>query len=142
MYSDVDPLQVDDAKLVNQEQFNMTLFLDLLNGLQAHVRDYLTTEAMAKYLMSLADDTEIKNILFVGSPNAATHTPDYMACTLFHGMRTLFGSRLVDFPKRTWMYSNYEHAKSSVYGHGFTFAFLLDDVPVDRENILDRLQTG
>ena len=142
VYSDVDPLQVDDAKLVNSEQFNTTLFLDLLNGLQAHVRKYLTTEAMAKYLMSLAYDIEIKNILFVGSPNAATHTPDYLACTLFHGMRSLFGSSLVDFPKRTWMYSNYKDDKSSVYGHGFTYAFLLDDIPIDREHIQTRLQSG
>lgn len=142
VYSDVNSLQVDDAKLINQEQFNMTLFLDLLNGLQAHVREYLTTEAMAKYLMSLADNVEIKNILFVGSPNAATHTPDYMACTLFHGMRSLFGSRLVDHPKRTWMYSDYENERSSVYGHGFTYAFLLADIPVNRDNIHDRLQSG
>lgn len=134
--------EVSDADLVIKDQFNITLYFKLLRGLQAQVREFLTTEAMANYLLSFLQDVQIKEVLYVGSPNATTHYPDYMACTLFHGMRSVLGSQVVDFPKRDWMYSNYDQDRSSVYGHGFTYAFLLDDLSVDRGNVLDRLKGG
>ena len=143
MSSEIDlPEYMDDAVLVNHKQFNTTLYLSLLHGLHAHLKKYLTTEAMAQYLLSVMEVKKVKNVLFIGSPDAASHIPDYMACTLFHGMRSLLGSQVVDFPKRSWMYTNYEHERSSIYGQGFTYAFLLDDLPVYRDNVLDRLKTG
>ena len=130
-----------DAVLVNHKYFNATLYLELLQGLQAHVKAHLTTEAMAQYLLSFTNN-KVNKILFVGSPTEATHYPDYMACTLFHGMRSLLGPQVVDYPKRSWMYTSYKKERNSVYGHGFTYAFLLDDSPVDRGNIVERLRTG
>lgn len=143
-YAEVDTSlpEVPDTDLVCKDQFNITLYSQLLRGLQAQVQEFLTTEAMAKYVLSFLRDNQITEILYVGSPSATTHYPDYMACTLFHGMRSVLGSQVVDFPKRDWMYTTYHQDRSSVYGHGFTYAFLLDDISVDRDNILDRLKAG
>lgn len=40
------------------------------------------------------------------------------------------------------MYSNYAQERASVYGRGFTYAFLLEDLLVDRNNVIDRLESG
>ena len=137
----LDGEDVLDASLINNEEFDNTSYKTLLGNIQDHVRRQLTTEAMAQYILSYSDvDVKAVNFLFVGSPQDVTNYPDYMACTLFHGMRSLLGSRVVDFPKREWIYAGFpiEH----VYGGGFSYAGLLRDVEVDRTRIEDRLLQG
>jgi hypothetical protein len=41
------------------------------------------------------------------------------------------GADIVDFPKKDHMYKTYRH-KDSLWGHGFTYAGLLDDIEIDR----------
>ena len=43
--------EVSDTELAIKEECNMTLYSQLLLRLQAHVREYLTIEAMAHYLL-------------------------------------------------------------------------------------------
>jgi hypothetical protein len=68
-------------------------------------------------------------------------TDDYLSDSLFHGLRTLLGGRVVDFPKRDISYRSYPHV-DRLYGRGFTLYGLLDDEPVDRRLAMDRARNG
>jgi hypothetical protein len=77
-------------------------------------------------------------ILFV-NPNFE----DYLSDSLFHGLRTLLGGNVVDFPKAEYMYRSYpKDDKGRLYGRGFTLYGLLDDIEVDRNRCLDRAHEG
>jgi hypothetical protein len=75
-------------------------------------------------------------VLFV-SPN----TEDYLADSIFHGLRTLLGDEVVDFPKAEYMYDNFEQ-RGELYGHGFTLYGLLPDIDVDRTRVIERAERG
>lgn len=70
-------------------------------------------------------------VLFLADPEQ-----DYVADGLFHGLRRLLGSAVVDFPKREPMYAGVERAQ--LYGKGFGLYGLLEDIPVDREDVFGR----
>lgn len=66
---------------------------------------------------------------------------DYMSDLLFHGLRTLYGDRCVDIPKKIHMYQNYPHTKQ-LWGKGFSYAETLIDIEVDREDIVQKIQNN
>jgi hypothetical protein len=76
------------------------------------------------------------NVLFLTS-----NTEDYLSNSLFHGLRTLLGERVVDFPKSEISYRTYPHL-DRIYGRGFTLYGLLEDLPLDRTLVLDRARKG
>jgi hypothetical protein len=76
------------------------------------------------------------SVLFLTS-----NTEDYLSDGLFHGLRTLLGTNVVDFPKREISYRSYLHLPR-IYGRGFTLYGLLDDVPIDRTLVMDRARQG
>ncbi|HXF38648.1 MAG TPA: glycosyltransferase family 1 protein [Blastocatellia bacterium] len=56
--------------------------------------------------------------------------PDYLAESLFHGLRTILGQDCVDVPRFDSMYAPLTpRIKSKVRGQGFTLYGLLDDIP-------------
>jgi hypothetical protein len=69
---------------------------------------------------------------------------DYMADGIFHGLRTLLGDRVVDYPKHEIMYSSpgAPAVKARIRGGGFTLYGLLDDIPIDRSRTLDEARNG
>jgi hypothetical protein len=68
---------------------------------------------------------------------------DYLADSLFHGLRTLLGADAVDFPKAEFLYDSYPvERRGELYGHGFGLYGLLPDVPVDRRHPLQRARGG
>jgi hypothetical protein len=80
----------------------------------------------------------VPRVLFV-NPNYV----DYLADGLFHGLRTLLGADVVDFPKAEPMYSSHPAGRrAALRGHGFTLYGLLDDIDVDRHACLERAQAG
>jgi hypothetical protein len=73
-------------------------------------------------------------ILFLTAPHE-----DYLADSLLHGLRTLLGPNVVDFPKADFLYDSYPvEQRGDLYGHGFSLYGLLPDVPVDRHRPLER----
>lgn len=65
---------------------------------------------------------------------STTPVEDYLSDMLLHGFRALFGSSVIDYPKKECMYKTYPQDKP-VYGRGFTLYRTLDDIPVDRSDI-------
>jgi hypothetical protein len=80
----------------------------------------------------------VPRILFV-NPNFE----DYLSDGLFHGLRTLLGDQVVDFPKSEPMYATHPPAqRAELYGRGFTLYGLLEDLPLDRNRCLYRAREG
>ncbi len=77
-------------------------------------------------------------ILFV-NPNHE----DYLGDGIFHGLRTLLGERVLDFPKAEFLYDTAtSDVLARVRGGGFTLYGLLPDLPVDRDHVLPRALDG
>jgi hypothetical protein len=70
-------------------------------------------------------------ILFLADP-----APDYVADGLLHGLRSLLGPSVVDWPKREPMYVGADLRRQ--YGRGFGIYGLLPDEPVDRSDVFGR----
>ena len=70
-----------------------------------------------------------------------SNTEDYLSNSLFHGLRTLLGERVVDFPKSEISYRTYPRL-GRIYGRGFTLYGLLEDLPIDRTLVLDKARQG
>jgi hypothetical protein len=69
------------------------------------------------------------------------NTDDYLSDSLFHGLRTVLGPAVVDFPKRDISYRSYPHVER-LYGHGFTLYGLLEEEDIDRRLPMDRARRG
>jgi hypothetical protein len=82
----------------------------------------------------LADCSAVPRIVFL-TPGLE----DYLTDSLFHGLRTMLGADVVDFPKLDFLYSSYPQcARSQLYGRGFTLYGLLADIDVDRARVHER----
>lgn len=80
------------------------------------------------------------NVLFITSSYN-----DYLGDSLLHGLRSLLGNSVVDYPKCEPLYKDFSSKNASLkdennlYGLGFTLYELLDDIPIDRFNICGKL---
>jgi hypothetical protein len=78
------------------------------------------------------------SLLFLSDPQE-----DYLADTLFHGLRSVLGDQAVDHPKRTGLYASLpEERRASLYGRGFSIYGLLPEIEVQRESALERARCG
>jgi len=70
---------------------------------------------------------------------------DYLADSLLHGLISL-GLEVVDYPRKQVLYVGHHVCSAapqlSVRGHGFTLYGLLQDRPVDRSYVIQRLEDG
>ena len=115
-------------------------------GLLRYVRARLTTAALAAYVLETLGKSAAKNVVVL----SADPTPDYLRETVVHGFRKRLGERAVDFVKPPHLYEpaagSHEapfdvDERSTLYGHGFTYAYrLADDPRVDRSDIEGKLR--
>lgn len=71
-------------------------------------------------------------------------TEDYLADSVFHGLRSLLGQQVVDYPKAEVMYRTCPGTTArQVRGRGFTlYSGLLDDIEIDRYGVFDKVRGG
>lgn len=69
-----------------------------------------------------------------------TNEADYLQDSTFHGLRFVFGNNVVDYPRKDILYKNC--MREDIYGKGFTLYKILEDIPVDRNNIKDKIKKG
>lgn len=67
-------------------------------------------------------------------------TEDYVEDSVLYGLRMKYGADVVDFPKKESMYIG---GKDGVdYGGGFTLWGLLPDIAIDRDKMLEKIESG
>lgn len=144
---DNETLQLDAAVLDAKE------YQQLAAELLRHTRQRLSTEAIARYTLATAGKSHAASVLYVANCGHG----DYQCYLSLHGLRSLLGEGLVDFPKLPYMYRprvkdmgvidrrtpcpqglctvvsgggvaiGYRGAPVPVYGGGFSYAFRLRD---------------
>lgn len=68
---------------------------------------------------------------------------DYLADSVLHGLRSLLGPDVVDFPRCDVLYKEARGSLAGrVHGRGFTLYGLLPDVPVDRYDVVGKVRAG
>ena len=75
---------------------------------------------------------------------SASNSEDYLSDGLLYGLRQLYGSDCVDYPKAEYMYKGFSPTQGySLYGRGFTlYSGLLEDLCVDRYKVGSKLKDG
>jgi hypothetical protein len=78
------------------------------------------------------------NILFFTSDEG-----DYMSDALLHGLKKIFSSSIVDYPKCDRLYKNHNIPMNKFHGLGFTlYNGLLENDSVDRYDILKKVKNN
>lgn len=67
-----------------------------------------------------------------------TSEADYLQDSVFHGLRSLYGSDAVDYPKKMILYKGCNN--DNIYGRGFTLHNLLEDISVNRDSIKEKVR--
>jgi hypothetical protein len=67
-------------------------------------------------------------------------SPDYLRCSTLIGLKQLLGSRIVDVPKIEHIYKSYSRNEQLLWGKGFSYSKIVDDIPVNRENLERRIR--
>jgi hypothetical protein len=77
-------------------------------------------------------------VLYLTAPSC-----DYLADSVLHGMRSLLGADVVDFPRCDVLYRDTgTELRPRIHGRGFTCYGLLEDIPVDRYDIEAKVRAG
>lgn len=76
-------------------------------------------------------------ILYLTTPDE-----DYLQDQILIGLRSLFGTSVIDFPKKEKLYNNCSIPSKELYGNGFTIWKTLDDISINRDDALNKLQSG
>jgi hypothetical protein len=90
-----------------------------IHELLEFMRDILTTEKIAEYILRTIQQMDAKKILFL----SGNMGPDYLRCLVLHGFKMLLKSDCHDYPVIPHIY--YSNIKN-LYGKGFSYSNLLD----------------
>lgn len=119
---------------IDHEKFDRDKYFEILAKLLDHTREHLSTKAMASHLLKTIYYTGNGKILFLSSHPE----PDYLRCLTLTGLKELYGDKVVDAPKINHLYKTYGSVKG-LYGRGMSYTKTLPDLPVDRDNIEERI---
>ena len=121
---------------IDHSKFNRANYDALLQKLLEHTRKYLTSNAMAEYLLKSVNYKGSGSILYLtcNYPGA-----EYMRDLTLIGLKENLKNRIVDFPKVPYIYKDYVR-NGYLYGNGFTYTNIIDDYPTDRNNIEERIK--
>lgn len=115
--------------------FNIQRYQELLQQLLDWSRHRLTTKAMAREFLRKCQLTTTAKVLFL----SGEITPDYQRCLLLHGLRSVLGCEVVDFPRVDHLYQDYP-VSLPLYGKGFTYARRLDpSIVIDRKDLVTKI---
>lgn len=121
---------------IDHSKFNKEKYFEILNKLMEYTRNTLTSKKIAEYVLRTINYTGSGKILFLSSNIA----PDYLRCCTLIGFKELFGDRVIDYPKIPHIYKSYPHDLRQLYGKGMSYTKVLEDLPIDRENIEQRIK--
>ena len=123
---------------IDHHVFDKNKYFEILNKLLEHTRKYLTTKNMAKHILDSVGYSGTGKILYLGSDHGKQ---EFCACLNFIGLKQLLGDRVIDVPKLDYAYKSYPaDSIGRLYGRGFSYTRMLEDSPIDRENIEQRIK--
>jgi hypothetical protein len=120
---------------IDRSVFDEKRYYEILQELLDYTRKILTTRNIAKYLLDTIGYEGEGSILYLSKDLF----PDYLRCCTLIGLKELLGERVVDVPKIEHIYNNYPGDDAGLWGRGFSYARVLDDPPIYRENIDQRI---
>lgn len=120
---------------IDHSQFDHVRYYEILQELLDHTRRYMTTKAIASYVLDQMNYIPDGPILYLSCENS----PDYMRDAVLLGLKELYQDKIIDYPKITFLYNSYTKDPGQLYGKGFSYSKILDDIPVDRENLSERI---
>lgn len=120
---------------IDHTKFDREKYDEILRKLIEYTREHLTTKKMAEYILKTVDYKGKGKILCLSKDLA----PDYLRCLTLIGLKELLGNRIIDVPKINHIYTNYDKDVINLYGRGMTYTKIVPDLPVDRENIEERI---
>ncbi|MBF8263346.1 MAG: hypothetical protein HW387_1011 [Parachlamydiales bacterium] len=121
---------------IDFQQFDTSKYKKIVAELLEFTRKHLTTKKIAQYLLEELQYSKSGTILYL----SGELYPNYLHNLTLIGLKQLLGPRVVDFPKVEHLYNSYSKPIDSLYGKGFTYSKIIDDEPVDREQIETRIQ--
>ena len=122
---------------IDHSVFNKEKYFEILNKLLEHTRNHLTSRNMATYLLECAKYSGNGKVLYLSQEQGA----DYLRCTMLIGLKEVLGDKVVDFPKIKHIYKSYEPEEIyKLYGNGFSYARAVEDVPIDRNSLEERIR--
>lgn len=121
---------------IDHSKFNKEKYYEILNKLLEYTRKHLTTKSIARYLLETVNYSGSGKILFLSNISVE----DYMISSSLIGLKELLFDLVIDFPKINHIYKNYLGNISHLYGFGFSYSRIIDDIPVDRTNIEQRIK--
>lgn len=138
----VSMVTTDDARNINytdlnvdRKVFDTKRYYEIVDAILDHMHKYLTTRSMAEYLLKTLN-YQGGNILFI----SGNTEPDYMReCSLI-GLKEVLADKVIDFPKIEFLYKSYAQDVKRLYGKGFSYTKIIDDIAVDRGNIEQRIR--
>eukprot|EP00435_Cladocopium_sp_Y103_P006263 s4237_g2.t1 len=111
-------------------------------------QEKISTESAARYILrTLNIDEETAKVLFLPC-SPFDNFPSYLTASVFHGLVSLLGDRVVDVPEYVYAYQydsggDFEgdmKLRANIWGQGFTLGFKLPQRPfLDRSNISARI---
>ncbi|CAE7744887.1 hypothetical protein AK812_SmicGene2605 [Symbiodinium microadriaticum] len=121
---------------------------DLAESLLRWTSERLSTEHVARYVLdTLNIDESSASVLFLPC-SAFDNFPSFLTASVFHGLVSLLGDRVLDVPEYGYAY-RYDDSgtdeelriRSNIWGQGFTLGFKHRPRPfLNRENISQRIR--
>lgn len=121
---------------IDHEIFDRAQYDQILTELLDYTRNTLSCRQMAAYLLETLQYSGVGKVLFLTGSTG----PDYLRCLTLIGLKQLLGQNLVDALKPPHIYKSYCGEVRQLYGKGMTYSKVVDDLPVDRENIDERIK--
>ena len=121
---------------IDHSKFNEKKYYEILNKLLNYTRQYLTTKNMATYLLKTVGYNGNGTILLL----SVNSYPNYLRDSILIGLKEIFAETIIDYPKIEHIYTNYLGNTNQLYGKGFSYTKIVEEIPVKRDDIENRIK--
>lgn len=121
---------------IDHSKFDRKRYFELLGQIIEHSKKYLTSRNIAQYVLDTINYKGTGKILYLSEDT----NPDYLRCCTLIGLKQILQDRIIDYPKIEHIYKNFSGDASHFWGRGFTYMKIVDDLPIDREDIEQKIK--
>lgn len=122
---------------IDHNLFDKKRYYEILHELLEYMHQHLNAKAVAQYMLDAIGYQGNGNILFLGYNDDV----DYLKGCLLIGLKELLADRIIDIPRLNHIYTDFTGNTKALYGKGFSYTKVVEDVPVNRDNIEERIRS-